>query len=70
MPWSLPLRRLGHREIPIDRWATDLDLPRDGGNPHVLGMQPLDLVIAADPASVTRLADRRQSGRELWRSIP
>jgi hypothetical protein len=70
MPWPLPLGRLGHREIPIDGRATDLDLPRDGGNPHVLGMQPLDLVIAADPAGVTRLADRRKSGRERWGSMP
>ena len=33
--------------------------------PSVLGMQPLNLVVAVDPAGVTRLAEHGRRGREL-----
>lgn len=67
MARPLPLGRLGQGEIPIDGRATDLDTPRDGGNPQLLGAQPLNLVVAADPAGVTRLAEHSRRGRELCR---
>jgi hypothetical protein len=67
MARPLPLGRLGQGEIAIDGRATDLDTPRDGGNPQLLGAQPLNLVVAADPAGVTRLAEHSRRGRELCR---
>jgi hypothetical protein len=53
---TVPFGRLGHGEISIHGRATDLDLPRDGGNPQVLGVQPLDLVVQVHPSGVMRLA--------------
>jgi hypothetical protein len=69
VPRPLPFGWLGHHEIPVDGRAADPDLPRDGGNPHVLGVQPLNLVVAMGPGSVARLAERRQRGRELCGSM-
>ena len=63
----MPLRRLRHGEIPIDGRATDLDTPRDGGYPQLLGTQPMNLVVALDPAGVARLTEHRRRGRELCR---
>lgn len=59
----LPLRRLGHVERPINGRATDLDRPCNGGDPQVLGMQPLDLVVQVHPSGVTRLANHGRSER-------
>ena len=66
----MPRGWLGPGERPIHGRATDLDLPRDGGNPHVWGVHPLDLVVAVDPAGVARLAARRQRGRDLCGAMP
>jgi hypothetical protein len=64
VPRPLPLGRLGHGEIPVDGRATDLDPPRDGGKPQLLGTPPLNLVVAVNPSCVARLADHRRRGRE------
>jgi len=61
----LPLGRLGHGEIPVDRRATDLDLPRHGSHAQALGVQPPDLVVAVDPAGMAHPAQCRKGS--WWR---
>ena len=52
----LPLRGLRHGEIAVDGRATHLNPPRHGGNPHLLGVQPLHLILQVDPPFVALLA--------------
>ena len=65
----MSLRRLGHGEIPINGRAADLDTLRNGGNPQVLRMQLVNLVVQVYPSFLASLTDRYEGGMLLWRAM-